>query len=165
MGAPSESTETPLIFLCAHPQAFVGFAFQKSAPASLWMSVFRLWKLLCPEDQRTGSVLVFMSPQGSFMLVTDGNGNVKAQLLCVKLEETLKHNLGPEYSCRIRRRLGLCLPLPLAWLLSNSSTTSLARWPVTLGNISLIIHLHTNPYLLMAFREIQPETGISPILV
>ena len=165
MGAPSKSTEIPLIFLCAHPlPGFCGLCFSKICTCISLDDCLQALKAALPRRQRTGSVLVFMSPQGRFMLVTDENGNVKAQLLCFRLEETLKHNLGPGYSCRISRRLGLCLLLLPAWLLSYSSTTSLAPWPVTVGNISLIIHLHTNTYLLMGLRETQPETGISPIL-
>ena len=64
VGAPGTSTRIPLTSLCAHPLALVGFAFPKSAPASLDASL-QAFKVLCPKDQRTGSILVFMSPQGT----------------------------------------------------------------------------------------------------
>ena len=70
VGAPATSTRIPLTSLCAHPLALVGFAFPKSAPASLDASL-QAFKALCPKDQRTGSILVFMSPQGSLKTMTE----------------------------------------------------------------------------------------------
>ena len=70
MGAPGTSTRIPLTSLRAHPLALVGFAFPKSARASLDASL-QAFKVLCPKDQRTGSILVFISPQGSLKPMTE----------------------------------------------------------------------------------------------